>query len=299
MMPTTIGKAIGISAGQQHRLDRRAGDDVDRAAVLGPLGALHDPGMLAELAPHLLDDLAADPADRLHRERREQERHQAADEEAGDHPRVGEAKNVSCESPVGSSSQARRVRVEQDERRERGRADRVALRDGLRRVADRVERVGDRRGRDSGRSAISAMPPALSVTGPNASSATIRPVIESCAITATPMPKRPAKWLATGCPATSTITGSGGGLHADGEALDDVRRVAGLRGLGDLLHRVPAGAGVELGDRDEQERDDQADDRREVEILEVVAAAVERLRDRDEADRREDGRRRAPPCRAR
>ena len=47
--------------------------------------------MLAELAPHLLDDLAADAADGLHRERGEQERHQAADEEPGDHPRVGEA----------------------------------------------------------------------------------------------------------------------------------------------------------------------------------------------------------------
>ena len=42
---------------------------------------------------------------------------------------------------------------------------------------------------DSSRFAISAIPPALSVTGPYASSATIRPVIESCAITATPIPK--------------------------------------------------------------------------------------------------------------
>ena len=41
---------------------------------------------------------------------------------------------------------------------------------------------------DSSRFAISAMPPALSVTGPYASSATIRPVIDSCAMTATPMP---------------------------------------------------------------------------------------------------------------
>ena len=40
----------------------------------------------------------------------------------------------------------------------------------------------------SGRFAISAMPPALSVIGPNASSATISPVRDSCAITATPMP---------------------------------------------------------------------------------------------------------------
>ena len=40
----------------------------------------------------------------------------------------------------------------------------------------------------SGRSAISAMPPALSVIGPNASSATMRPVSESWPMTATPMP---------------------------------------------------------------------------------------------------------------
>ena len=52
------------------------------------------------------------------------------------------------------------------------------------------------------------MPPALSVTGPNASSATIRPVIESCAITATPIPKRPAKWFATRMPAAITTTGT-------------------------------------------------------------------------------------------
>ncbi len=40
----------------------------------------------------------------------------------------------------------------------------------------------------SGMFAISAMPPALSVIGPNASSATIRPQSESCAMTATAMP---------------------------------------------------------------------------------------------------------------
>ena len=40
----------------------------------------------------------------------------------------------------------------------------------------------------SGMSAISAMPPALSVIGPNASSATMRPVSDSCAMTATPTP---------------------------------------------------------------------------------------------------------------
>jgi hypothetical protein len=39
-----------------------------------------------------------------------------------------------------------------------------------------------------GRSAISAMPPALSVIGPYASSATIMPVIDSMAVAAIAMP---------------------------------------------------------------------------------------------------------------
>src|SRR5437016_5226461 len=52
------------------------------------------------------------------------------------------------------------------------------------------------------------MPPALSVTGPYASSATMRPVIESCAMTATPMPNRPEEWFASRVPNACE-------LHAD------------------------------------------------------------------------------------
>ena len=52
------------------------------------------------------------------------------------------------------------------------------------------------------------MPPALSVTGPYASSATISPVIDSWAITATPIPYNPAKWWAMRIPAAMTTTGS-------------------------------------------------------------------------------------------
>ena len=84
--------------------------------------------------------------------------------------------------------------------------------------------------------------------------------------------------------------GERGRAHADGEALDDVRRVAGLRGPGDRLDRVPARARVELGDRDEQERNREADQRRAVELPEAEAALVERQRDGDEAEGREPGR---------
>ena len=45
---------------------------------------------------------------------------------------------------------------------------------------------------DWGRSAIWAMPPALSVIGPYASSATIMPAIDSIEVAAMAMPYRPA-----------------------------------------------------------------------------------------------------------
>jgi hypothetical protein len=44
-----------------------------------------------------------------------------------------------------------------------------------------------------GRPAISAMPPALSVTGPKASSATMKPASDSMAVVAMAMPNRPAR----------------------------------------------------------------------------------------------------------
>ena len=139
MIPTMIGKAIGNERRQEHLLDRRVRDDVDGAAVVRPAGALEDAGDLPELAAHLVHDQAADAPDRLHGERGEQERHQAADEEARDHPGVVEredARQALLREPA-------RVLVEEDERGEAGGADRVALRDRLRRVPDGVERVGD------------------------------------------------------------------------------------------------------------------------------------------------------------
>ena len=56
--------------------------------VVGLLGAVHDPRLLAELAAHLLDDGAAGAADGLHRERGEQADHEAADQQADEDRRV-------------------------------------------------------------------------------------------------------------------------------------------------------------------------------------------------------------------
>jgi hypothetical protein len=62
------------------------------------------------------------------------------------------------------------VGAEQQERGQRRRGDRVALGQGLGRVADGVEAVGDLAAPASAR-LNSAMPPALSVIGPNVSMA--------------------------------------------------------------------------------------------------------------------------------
>ena len=59
----------------------------------------------------------------------------------------------------------------------------------------------------SGMFAISAMPPALSVTGPNASSAMMTPAIDSIETTANVMPGRPASLFAIRMPAPITTTG--------------------------------------------------------------------------------------------
>ena len=118
MIPTMTGKAIG-EGGSIIALSAEPVTMSIDLAVLGPGRPLHDPGDLAELSPHLLHDLSADATDRLHGKRGEEERHHA-DEEARDHPRIGEREGDGLEAPV---TQAARVLVEQDQAR-RGRPSR-------------------------------------------------------------------------------------------------------------------------------------------------------------------------------
>ena len=81
-----------------------------------------------------------------------------------------------------------------------------------------------------------------------------------------------------------------GRLHADGEAGDDVGGRAGERGFGDELDRTVAALGVVLGDPDEEEGGDEADDAAGEEPAGFNAGAVEHLPDDDaEARERDDG----------
>jgi hypothetical protein len=79
--------------GQQARrgqlTQRVAGADVDDLAVLGLLGALHDPGVVAELAAHLVDDRARGPGHGVDGQAGEQEHDRGADEQADEVARVG------------------------------------------------------------------------------------------------------------------------------------------------------------------------------------------------------------------
>ncbi len=183
-----------------------------------------------------------------------------------------------------------RVGAEENERSERGRADRVALRDGLRRVADRVERIGDRAHL---RRQVRHLGDAARVVGD-------RPVRVERDDQAGHRELR-HDGDADAVEARDVIRDQDAGgdddhrqrcrLHADGEAFDDVRRVAGLRRLRDRLHGIPARAGVVLGDADEQERDGEPDELGDVQVPEAEPAArAETERDRDEAERAQDRR---------
>ena len=75
--------------GGQLPLGRR-GADGDDLPVLGLLGVVHDPGVLAELAAHLLDHGAGRPAHRPDGQGREDEGDRAADQDADERRRVGD-----------------------------------------------------------------------------------------------------------------------------------------------------------------------------------------------------------------
>ena len=188
------------------------------------------------------------------------------------------------------------VGLEEHQRGQSGRTDRVALRDGLRRVSDRVERVGDvvahlvRQVGHLGDPAGVVGDRAERVEGDD--HARHREHRRD----GDRDPVDPGQVERRDRPERDHDDRQRGGLHADGEPGDDVRRVARQRLLGDPLHRAEAGARVVLGDRDDQRRDDEADQRAPVEVgrartvgerPEPVGAVRD---DRDVDDRREHGR---------
>ena len=156
--PTAIGARTASRPGVA---SSRSESRVQMSTTLpysGLLGAVHDPGVLAELAAHLEDDRAGRAGHRVDRQAGEQEHHRGADEQADQVASgsttlrtpaycrfVGAA--VERRRPVVDDRGADRVgeRAEQRGRGEHRGRDRDALGDRLGGVADRVE-VGEHPG---------------------------------------------------------------------------------------------------------------------------------------------------------
>jgi len=97
------------------------------------------------------------------------------------------------------------------------------------------------------------MPPALSVIGPKASSAHDQAGQPRAGHHGDADAVDPGEAVGGQDAADDDQRGQRRGLQARREALDDVRRVPGLGGLGGLAHRAEAGRRVVVGD-DEQQR---------------------------------------------
>src|SRR6476646_8865868 len=248
---------------RDHLFLRGQGDDADRFAVLGLFGPLHNPRVVFELFADLLDHLPAGAADGLDRQSGEQVDHHAADDQPDQHVRAGQVEEPVEVVPLrGFVGELALEGGEQHQRRERGGADRVTLGHGLGGVADRVERVGD----------VADVLRQLRHLGDAAGVVGDRPEgVEGDDQTA-------ERELGHHGDADAVDAGElvgaedrqgdderrgGGRLEALGEALDDVRRVPGLGGAGDRLHRPEPGRRIKFGNHEEQRRDCDADHRAE------------------------------------
>ena len=154
---------------------------------------------------------------------------------------------------------------EQHQRRERGGADRVALGHRLGRVADRVERIGDvahvlGQLRHLGDAAGVVGDRPEGVEGDDqAAERELRHHGDADAVDA-------GQLVGAEDRQGEHQRRSGGRLEALGEPLDDVRRVPGLRCLGDRLHRPEAGRRIKFGDHEQQRGHGDADHRAEPEV---------------------------------
>ena len=181
---------------------------------------------------------------------------------------------------VGLHGQLLDERCEQHERGEHGGADRVALGDGLGRVADRVERVGDVA---DVLGQLGHLGDAAGVVGDRAERVErddqagqrqLRHHRDADAVDA-------AELVGDEDADRDHDRRCGGRLEALGEALDDVRGVTGLGRLRGAAHRAEAGRGVVVGDHEQQRGDADADQRAEPDVhagRRAVEAAGQQVR---------------------
>ena len=159
------------------------------AAVVGLLGVVHDPRVVAELVPHLTTTCPRRGRPRGSPARRTGTRptRRAAARRARPGGRPGSREVEAC------AAQRLLERAEQRRGGDDGRRDRDALRDGLRRVADGVQAARISRRPPSNSPDISAMPCALSDTGRTCPWTRSTPTVVSM-----PMPVSAMKYSALG-----------------------------------------------------------------------------------------------------
>ena len=185
-------------------------------------------------------------------------------------------------------------RREEHERGQRGRADRVALGDRLRRVADRVERIGDVadllghvRHLGDAAGVVGDRPEGVE-RDDQAGQRQLRHHRDADAVD-------PGELVREEDAEHDDQRRQHGRLHALGEALDDVRGVAGDRRAGGRLDRREARRGVVVRDHEQRGGHGEADQRAEVDVAPRGRRAAEEAgqvvhhpgRHRQEEERRE------------
>ena len=280
--------------GHHHFLDRGLRQQVDGAGVIRPFRALHDAGLLLELPAHFLDDGARRAAHRRHGHAAEEEGDQAAEQQPDDDVGVGqreidrhplEVLEGGRPRLVGFADeevQVRGIGREEHESAEAGRADRVALGDRLGGVADGVERIGGvadflGQARHLGDAAGIVRHRAEGVERDDDASQ------RQHGRGGDGDAEEAGKAVGHDDAGDDDDGGHRGRFQGHREALDDVGAVAGHRGLGDRDHRTLAGAGVVLGDDDDEQRHRETDQRAGKEAARGEADALHGLEGSGEA----------------
>jgi hypothetical protein len=254
---------------QDHRLECTHRHDVDAGGVIGILGALHDARTFPELTTHFGDDRGRGLAHRRHRERGEPEYQHRAKQAGDEHDGL---RQVDVQRASRKVTHLVEIRGEQQERRERGGADGVPLRQRLGRVADRVEPIGlltnglglarhlddatgivRDRAEDVHREDVAGRPehPHRRDRGAEQSADRLTRGIHQAAVL--------AERVAGDDRCADRDHRENGRLHADREARDDVRRRTSLARLGNAQHRAVTILRVILRDEDEKDRGDDPD----------------------------------------
>ena len=137
-------KADRQNAGEDHLAQRRLSRDIDGSAVVRTRSSRHDAGVLAKLAAHFIDDRTGGVADGADGERAEEEDEHHPEEPAYEDIDVRQVdRDLGGERYLQAFLHPVQEGGEEQEGGQAGGGNRVALRQGLGRIADGVQPVRD------------------------------------------------------------------------------------------------------------------------------------------------------------